>query len=272
MEGSKYLFIVLLLLIALTLTGCGGGETSAYLYVESGQVQVNGAKATNEMQLKANDVVKTLGDGIATLVLFESETVRLQPNTEVVVSGLSKNKLGIKQNSGETWNKISKLTGVNSYEVQTPDTVATVRGTGFKTWVKEGDSGFIVGEGKVKVGDKEVNEGKKIRSLKGALQNLEDLGPEDRAFIKKQLEDDINTMKKVRIRSILKQKTLLAIARKVKPFKDEEIAKGLDEVDNGRVSEEDLLKKYPLKGPLVNKIRSYNQAIREKQALLKKYG
>lgn len=273
MGGNRYLLAAIILLIGLFLYGCGGGETKAYLYVESGEVLVNNAGATNEMELKTNDVVKTGANGIATLVLFESETVRLQPNTEVVVSSLSKNNVGIKQNSGQTWNKISKLTGVNSYELQTPDTVATVRGTGFKVWTKDGESGIIVGEGKVLAGKemKAVPEGKRMNSKKGVLQNLEDLSPEDRVFIKKQLQDDINTMKKVRFRTITKQKRLLALAKKIKPFDENDINKGLDEVDAGRVSEDELLKRYPLKGPLVEKIRKYNRGIREKQELLKKY-
>ena len=124
----------------------------AFLTVESGTVQLDSGAGyntvTGEVILSLNDKVKTL-DGTATITLYETIITELEPNTEVSISTLAENNVKINQNSGSTWSKFTTITGIDSYEVETPTTVATVRGTAFGVNVEE--DAVLVGEGNVNV-------------------------------------------------------------------------------------------------------------------------
>ena len=112
----------------------------AQLVVESGTVQVKHAggswvSAENGILLYQSDSVKTGDNTSASIVLFESSIIRLDSNTEVTLQEVlqqdGETSVKINQDSGRTWNTISKISGIDNYEVQTPTTVASVRGTAF---------------------------------------------------------------------------------------------------------------------------------------------
>lgn len=113
---------------------------NAQLIVESGTVQVKHAggswiSAQNSMLLHQSDSVKTGDNTSASIILFESSIIRLDNNTEVTIQELiqqeGETSVKIKQDAGRTWNTISKMSGIDNYDVQTPTTVASVRGTAF---------------------------------------------------------------------------------------------------------------------------------------------
>jgi len=120
-------------------------ETSAQLVIDSGTVQVkheggSWASAENGMLLYQSDSVKTGDDSSASIILFETSVVRLDSNTEVTIDELTQQEetnVLLSQDSGRTWNTISKMSGIDDYEVQTPTTVASVRGTAFVVIVEE---------------------------------------------------------------------------------------------------------------------------------------
>jgi len=129
----------------------GSTTVVAFLNVGEGSVQVNQGKgwvaATDEMKLGLNDRVKTLEDGYASVVLFESTIISLEPATEVLIQNLEKAEQRIRQEAGSTWNKFTGLAGVEGLSVETPTTVATVRGTSFGVTMHS----VMVGEGEVEV-------------------------------------------------------------------------------------------------------------------------
>ncbi|UCF12797.1 MAG: FecR domain-containing protein [Thermoplasmatales archaeon] len=113
---------------------------NAQLIVESGTVQVKHVggswiSAENSMLLSQSDSVKTGDNTSASIILFESSIIRLDNNTEVTIQELiqldEETSVKIKQDAGRTWNTISKMSGIDNYDVQTPTTVASVRGTAF---------------------------------------------------------------------------------------------------------------------------------------------
>ena len=114
--------------------------TKAQLFIDYGNVQIKHAgeswsSAENGMNLYESDTVKTGDNTSASVILFESSVIRLDSNTEVTLQEIyqevEETNVLIKQESGRTWNTVSKISGIDNYEVQTPTTVASVRGTAF---------------------------------------------------------------------------------------------------------------------------------------------
>lgn len=114
--------------------------TVAELIIDSGTVQVmhpggDWIQGQNGMLLGQGDSVRTLEASEAAIIFFESSILRLGPETEIEIQKLDPTPdstyIEIKQELGQTWNKILKLSGIDSYQVETPTTVASVRGTGF---------------------------------------------------------------------------------------------------------------------------------------------
>ena len=134
---------------------------TAFLTVESGELQVDSGSGwrtvTGEVSLSLKDKVQTL-DGTAVITLYESILIALEENTEISLSSLQEEKTAIKQEKGSTWSKFTSVTGIKGYEVETPTTVATVRGTEFG--INADDDIIWVAEGKV-----DVNRGGKIFTL-----------------------------------------------------------------------------------------------------------
>ncbi len=218
--------------------------TAAILYVESGQVEVNTGKGwqqgTDEMELKKGSQVKT-GDGEATVVLLEGEIVHLEPNSEIKLDQIGK-KIKITQLAGETWNKITKISGISEFTIETPTTVATVRGTEFALNEEEID----VEEGEVDYGQKK---GEKIKVMGGkrafAKTLKEENIPEERlARIKNFPEKYEKILKRVRAREIRKHQRILKMAAE-KGYTEENIHQRLENFDEGREDEDKAYQEAP---------------------------
>ena len=136
-----------LLFTAFSVGGGFGGRAlaaSTTVTVISGDVEVrHGAtgsfvSATDGEVLVAGDAVRT-GDGSrAILTYFEGSTVSVEPNTELAIENASALTDGstivvMQQNFGRTWHVVTELiTGNSKYEVKTPASTASVRGTAFQ--------------------------------------------------------------------------------------------------------------------------------------------
>jgi hypothetical protein len=108
----------------------------------SGDIQVRHgagsfAPANDGEILTAGDTVRTGEGARAVLTYFEGSTVSLEPNTELTIEDASTLTDGstivvMRQNLGRTWHVVTKLvTGSSKYEVKTPASTASVRGTTF---------------------------------------------------------------------------------------------------------------------------------------------
>jgi len=121
----------------------------AQLVVEMGIVQIRHAgeswqTAKNGTLLIQTDSIRTRNNSAASVILFESSIIRLDNNTEItleeIINIAKQTQIKIKQVSGRTWNTLLKISGIDSYEVQTPNTIASVRGTSFFVEVLENGS------------------------------------------------------------------------------------------------------------------------------------
>ncbi len=220
--------------------------TAAILYVESGSVEVDMGKGwqpgADEMELKENAQVRT-AEGEATIVFHEGEVMHLEPNSEVKLDEVSSSEIKVTQLAGETWNKVTKISGVSEFTVETPSTVATVRGTEFFIT----DEQLDVMDGEVDYENKADKKKIKVRQGKHALKNMmqeEDMPPGLMERYKQFPEKYVNILKKIRAREIRKHKGVLKMASN-KGFSEEKIKEQLNEVDEGRQDEDKLYQQVP---------------------------
>lgn len=241
----------------------------AFLTVESGTVQLDKGTGyqtvTGEVILYLNDKVKTL-DGTATIILYESIITELEPNTEVSIKTLTENNVALKQDSGSTWSKFTAITGIDSYEVETPTTVATVRGTAFGVNVEQDE--ILVGEGNVNV----EKEGQ-IHSL-AQFEKLTQLGKTrltaaDKQKILGKAKKNIERLKSLRDRIIEKQGPLIKKAMAKYGVTEVELRGYLAKIDSGEIDDAELLAKSPVKLPVMNRFKRLNDELKNQNSLIK---
>ncbi len=155
MKNILALPVLLIFLISCAPAPVAEATIIASLEGAEGSVSVNGSPATEGKLLKTGDVVKTGLASSAKMVFYDSAVLRLDENTEITIKYTSsEEKVSVYQTSGQTWSRILHLSGVTEYDVETPTTIASVRGTGFKVKVTSDDTEVAVGEGEVEVSTK----------------------------------------------------------------------------------------------------------------------
>ncbi len=283
-KRSRTVWFVLGAVVILAIAGYGyywltGSPTrAAFLNVEEGQVQVDQGSgwvsAMDDLELKRSDKVRTL-EGKATIVLFESVLVSLDENTEVSIDSLVKEKVSVKQEKGSTWNKFTGLSGVQSYEVTTPNTVATVRGTAFGVDTAEEDD-IMVGEGNVGVAsdgeEATVAAFEKVSKKKGSKFNKAELSKADKVRMKKHVARHVDRLKKLRWGELKKKKPLVEKLKAKYQVTDSDIQKFFEDVDAGRKDDATIMEKVPVNSEAVQKIKRLDDQIKKEQRFLASLG
>ncbi len=273
-QKEKYLKIgipvgVVLLLIIISLAVLMSSKTRvAFLNIEEGDVQVDQGSgwtsAEDGMKLGLDDKVRTL-DGSAVVVLYESVLVQLDPETEISIEELSRKNSRIRQESGSTWNKFMAIAGIQNFEVETPTTVATVRGTSF--WVDMDSVGVESGQVDVRFGQDEF----KVQAGHKALREGKEVLPFDeqdraRAILRKQII--IKHLKQLRQEEIEKHKTTYNLAKKLKGWTDADVQRYMDRLDRGEFDPDQLRKRTILPAKSVDKFAKISEEIIEQKRVL----
>jgi hypothetical protein len=135
----------------------GAGTT---LTVLSGDVTVRHgsgdfAPAADGEVLSEGDAIRTGPDGRAILTYFEGSTVTIEPATELAIDSANSTADGgtvvlMTQSVGRTWHVVTKLiTSGSKYEVRTPASTASVRGTEFQVDADDATTTVTTTEGTV---------------------------------------------------------------------------------------------------------------------------
>ena len=248
-KGVKISVTILAILILLALvvyfTILSSSTVKAQLNVESGEVLVNDAQVEGNLKLSQGDVVETK-QGLASIILYESLVINLEKNTKISLDELTASHPKVSQEGGETWNQFTNLFGMESYSIQSGNSVAAVRGTGFsmsedKLLVEEGEidyqangQGFLVGAGRA------------VEQINGIFQER-NLTPQEIAALKLKRQRAIEQLKKLRELEIQKHPKLLNIIKSRLDFTDEEIQQTLLDADEGKIDFRELKEKSPIK-------------------------
>lgn len=210
-----------------------GSVSKGIIYPDGPDVQVNTGSgwqtATDEMELSVGSAIKT-GADTATVVLLEGEIVQLESNSQITLEEITARAIKISVQAGETLNKVTKLSGIKSYTIESPNTVATVRGTTFFY----SDNEVTVEDGEVSYGPTANPNQVGVKAGKKSNKNgfsLIDLDEKDRAKFERFREKQINALKRVRDREMRKHTTVLkfADAQGYNEAKRQEKLKAVDE-------------------------------------------
>jgi hypothetical protein len=152
------------------------------VFVKSGDEGFREAIA--ETELKVGDTVRTDDTGLARIILFDTNEVSLDKNSEVTIEEsfidqetpfLTKIKLNLKK--GQIWNRLLEFLHPDAYfEVESGGVVATVRGTIFDMSNIDGEVDVAVLENSVALS--EVDAAESVQVLKSGEElsaNLEQL-------------------------------------------------------------------------------------------------
>jgi hypothetical protein len=173
------------------------------LYREEGEVSYKSnlessyqALSDEEIQLADKSFIKTGVGALAHVIFEDNSMISLDENTEIQVlyDNTSRN---IAQNSGNTWHRIQKLTDNSAYQVETSNTLATVRGTIFGVKVENpAQTSLYVLESKVEVSQTALENGKKVNKNTQMVTDGKHIGVPDFGDNKNPLLTDIPEEKK----------------------------------------------------------------------------
>src|SRR5260221_1985778 len=116
-------------------------NTNANLIIVKAPVSVNRDGkdleiTNNEIEVKVGDKIATGDKGVAYLLFADNSSVTIDSNTEIEIQAETNNSDNFQtklfQSIGRTWMRVENLTGKKAdFEVETPNTIAAVRGTQF---------------------------------------------------------------------------------------------------------------------------------------------
>ncbi|MFQ5621131.1 MAG: FecR domain-containing protein [Candidatus Nanoarchaeia archaeon] len=248
----------------------GSYTRTAFLNVESGQVQVDTGSgwtgAADGMDLSINDKVKT-GAGEASVVLYESIIIAIESNSIISIKDLSKAHPKVEHTLGSTWNKFTGLTGIDAFTIETPNTVATVRGTEFGSDM----DGVMVAEGNVDVKregkDFDVQGGFKVVEVDGETVKIP-LSPEERAKVVTKMKKTMKLMQNLRMQEIHKKEFAYSQVKSMYDMTDSDVEGYLARADRGEFDLDEVSKKAPFEIAVMEKVKALTEEVRKQNRLI----
>jgi hypothetical protein len=258
--------LIIGIIVAIIILGVGAfylatssSTVAAQLHVESPSVTLNGAAVTGNTKLQEGDVIATQ-EGKATVVLYESVLVLLEPGTTVSLEALEKSHPRVAQSGGTTWNLATKLAGIVEYSISTDKAVASVRGTAFelsegKIFTSEGTVTYEY-DGKTFL----VSAGKVVEIVDGVPVER-DATPEELARVSGYLQRSVVQLQQLRQEEIDKHPLILSMVKTLYGVDDAYIAQQLADADAGNINVDDAVAKSPISSESVQKIAELTKVI-----------
>lgn len=163
--GAVLLAIALISFIVISKRGQGG--QSIKIYKDTGTLMYKSSSGeyasinSDEQSISNNSFVKTGADGLAHALLPDGSMISLGEGAEVQINYDAK-KIGVLQTLGKAWYRVQKLAGREEFSVETPTTVAVVRGTIFGVERGEEDEIYVT-QSSIEISQLKEENGKKIR-------------------------------------------------------------------------------------------------------------
>ncbi len=246
---------IVIIIAGLTYTILTSPTVKAQLHIETGTVLVNGNSATNDMKLSEGDIIETK-NGKTTVILHESILVSLEEQTKITLDELAIKNPVVKQTTGTTWNTFMKLAGIDSFSIQTSNSIASVRGTGFQL----SENKILTADGTVQyekekeifsVNEMDVVENKNKRKANHA--EMEE--------VKKYYSHAIKELKHMRALEMKKHTTIMRMIKTQYDLSDDDIVQKLDETDKGMHDVDEMKQKMPIKIAPIEKIAGITKEI-----------
>lgn len=164
-----------------------GGEIA---YVE-GEVEYQDSEDTGwktasvDQSISEGNLIRVNGSGRAIINLDDGSSVRLNTDSEVVLSSLNPNSIVITNNEGEVYTRVEKLE--RDFVVETTNGSFKSLGTAYKTINTADSEGVLVYQSKVEVEDKAESDSKNVEE--GKAYFIKDEEKEEKEVIELTKED-----------------------------------------------------------------------------------
>lgn len=234
----------------------------AQIRVESGEVLVNDKIVEGNVKLGEGDVIETRGNSLATVFLYESIVINLEPNTLISIEDLAKDHPEISQQKGGTWNTFTKLFGIESHTIKTGNSVASVRATAFGFREDYILGGY--GEVSYQIDGREflVLSKKVVEKVDGEIIER-DATQEEVQRIIQGMERTLKELEYLREREIEKKPFLKPMIKWKTGFSDEEIQSYLQDIDDEKLNVDELVKQVPFEVESIDKIVEITRNIQD---------
>ncbi len=208
----------------------------------NGEVLVNGQPAEVGMVLKEADKIITSEASSAEISLYEGSVLRIGESSELDLSTVKRDEIGVNQLSGRTWSRIVKLSGIKNYFVKTPDAVATVRGTAFDVKLVEGETYVSSADGVVEVdnGAEKMNVEKDVAVMVSKKRLMRAQMKLD-SWRNGNVDKDKVHLRKVKQKLREKYEGLIERAKDNYNLTEEEVDSALEDYIDGRLDIRDLV-------------------------------
>ena len=168
----------------------------------------------------------------------------------------------VEQFKGTTWNKFTKLFGVEDYTIKSGTTFASVRGTEFSF----SGGKIYTAEGIVEVefaGEKyAVEENKVVEVINGKVKERE-ANNYERKTTEWQRERVIKNLEKIRENELERHSVVMNIVKKKYSVTDEKIKGSIKDVDEGKYDVDSLVKKSPVETDSIKKLAELTKKIQQ---------
>ena len=281
--SKKYKLIVFIAIVLVLIYGVYSIMSVSYipaqLYLESGTVLVNNKQVHKSITLSENDIVETK-EGTATVFIYESIVILVEPNTKISISDLTKSHPRINQQQGTTWSQFTKLAGVEDYTVTEGNNRASVRGTGFELSENKVMTGLGVVDYSFNSNQFSVYENRVIDN--GAERATT---PLERARIENNLKLAIKQLQQIRQKEIDMHPILVGILTKTiigkiiernekgeivseRTASKREIEEYISRADKGEYNVDEITAKIPIKVGFVQKVADLTKEIQRLQKII----
>ena len=273
MKKKAWTFLIVIVVIFIILgiiyfSLVSSKTVTAQLNVESGNVLVNDLSVSGHVFLDEGDIVETSGNGRATIILYETLVVNLEPDTKININDLRKSHPQLTQEKGESWNTLAKIVGIEEYTIKSGNSVASIRGTSFiitseKIAVLEGEVGY-----EIESQNYLVSKGRAVEKIDGKI-NERELNDEE---IRKALEVKKRTMKQLKVlreRELEKHPKIVNTIKSKYDLTDEDIRNAFNDADEEILDIEEIERKSPVNIESVRKVSEITkEIIKIKQEIL----
>lgn len=271
MGAGKIIVIILALIILFAASGTywllSSPTVEAQLHVEAGTVSVNGKPVIGTVPVEEGDIIETK-DGMATVILYETIFVSLEPQTKIKLDDLTKKHPVLKQDTGTTWNQFIRGGDVPTFSIKSGQGIATVQGTSFGLSAAR----IITGEGTVSYRfDNKVFVVSRLGVAEWINGNMVErpATPDEITAIKRHFERTLRELIYTRSIEINKHWTLVEVIKNRFHLTDQDIRQGLEDIDQGRKNVDELAAQSPVRPTVLGKLVRITKAIQQITADLK---
>lgn len=236
--------------------------TAGEVVVEEGGVFLNNLLSQSNQEVSEGDIVSTDSSGQATVVLYGAVKVRLNSNTEIVLTDMTQSHPRVEQRSGETWNEFVPVGAVTKYSITEGNNTAMVLGTVFRL----NNGRITTAEGSVQYtsdgSNFTVSAGQVVESVNGSPVSRQ-ASSEERSDILNHLLFAVDELRADRQVLLSQNQAFIDQIKSKFDITDEQIDEGLAQLDSGQLDLDELLDRLPFVPASVDRVANITSAIRQ---------